>query len=243
MNFNVQRFALLIKLDVTTNCKAILNFIAATASILFLCFLIFPTDYTANNFHPRLYNILLFIGGFWITSLAFREFHDTERNYIFLTLPCSNLEKFLCKLLLTSLGYVLAISVGYFILSIVISVFSLIVWQQSQPLFNPLHHDILSNICYYLILQSVFLLGSVYFKKHVMSKILLSISCFMIILFIIIIICTRFFFELNAFSVAPFTNYEYLFNLLPNFVRAIFWVYLAPLCWLVTYLRLTEVEL
>lgn len=243
IKFNIQRFALLVKLDLATNYKTILTFTAATASLLFFYFLISPANNLTGNFHADLYSILLFVGGFWVSSLAFKELHDPEKNYIFLTLACSNLEKFLCKLLLTSLGYVLALSIGYFILSLIINVFNLLLLKQFQPLFNPLHQSILVHIYYYIILQSVFLLGSIYFKKHVMSKILLTISCFLIILFMFTTICARFFLELDTFSISPFVNYEHWFVLIPNFAKAIFWFYLAPLCWLVTYLRLTETEL
>lgn len=241
--FNIRRFALLVKLDLAANYKTILTFASATASLLFFYFLISPVNNITGNFHTEIYNILLFIGGFWVSSLDFKELHDPEKNYIFLTLACSNLEKFLCKLLLTSLGYVLILSLGYFLLSVIISIFSLLILEQPQPLFNPSHQDILAHIYYYIILQSIFLLGSIYFKKHVMSKILLTISCLLIILFALMTICARFFLELNTFSLTPFANYEHWFSVIPNFTKAIFWFYLAPLCWLVTYLRLTETEL
>lgn len=241
--FNIQRFALLIKLDLATNYKTILTFTTATTSLLFFYFLISPANNITGNFHTDLYNILLFVGGFWVSSLAFKELHDLKKNYIFLTMPCSSLEKFSCKLLLTSLGYVLALSIGYFILSVIINVFSLLILKQSQPLFNPLHPGILAHIYYYIILHSIFLLGSIYFKKNVMSKILLTISCLLILLFVLITIGARFFLVLNTFSFTPFANYERWFGLIPNFAKAIFWFYLAPLCWLITYLRLTEEEL
>jgi len=231
------------RLDLQTSYRTILVFATSTASALLIYFLLAPLSTTATNFHPSLYLALLFIGGFWTTSLAFKELHDQERNYIFLTLPGSNLEKFVNKLLLTSVGYVVMISVGYFLLSLVISTISKLLFNHVQPLFSLCHHDVLLYVKIYVVWQAVFLLGSVYFKKHVLSKVILSISCLVIVLIATIFVMTHLFFDPMAFVDRPFFSYMRWYGLFPDLMNIIFWWLLAPFCWAITYLRLTETEL
>jgi hypothetical protein len=244
--FNFSRFISLLKLEVVTHYKTILTFIATSSSILFLYCLFVSIHHMSNTFHLKLYAALLFIGGFWTTSLAFKELHAPERNYIFLTLPSSNCEKFLSKLLLTAPGYVLASLLGYFTLSVIVNGASLLILQTTQPIFNPFDRDIVTMLHYYFVLQSLFLLGSVYFKRHVMSKMILTISCFIIVALLLLAASAKLFLKYHIFTISGYEhwiNLDFDFDVLPNFIKAIFWFYLAPFCWLITYLRLTESEL
>lgn len=243
--FSRNRTALLMQLDLCSNYKSLITFAASTIAVLFLFFLAAPASNSNaaasySNFHPHVYAALLFIGGFYISSLAFKELHDNARSYIYLMLPCSNFEKFLNKLLLTSLGYVVALSCCYFMLSLIISGISLLLFNEHQPLFNPFHTDILLSIRAYLIWQSIFLLGSVYFRKHVMSKIIFTISCFAIILLGFASCTSSLVLNTDTFL---FFSYSHWFDAFPHLIKAIFFFLLAPFCWFVAYLRLTEMEL
>lgn len=248
--FAVKRAALLMRLDLCTNYKTIITFAAALASVLFLYFLASPGREAGGNFHPQLYAVLLFVGGFYITSLAFKDLHDDARSYAYLTLPCSNFEKFFNKLLVTSLGYVVALSAGYFLLSLVTNGIGWLLFNEHQTLFNPLATDALTYVRSYLVWQSLFLLGSAYFRKHVMSKIILTICCFTLILLGFISCSSSLFFSPSDMVALPYlhlvngdTHWVGFVGVLPHFVKVIFWICLAPFCWVVTYLRLTEMEL
>lgn len=235
--FSLKRLATLIKLDFATNYKTILTTTVAIASILFLYFLASPEHNLDNNFHAGPYAILLFAGGFWATSLAFKDMHDVGKNYILLTLPCSNLEKFLDKLLLTSVGYAVAVTAGFFLLSLIMNAITITLFHYRQPIFNPLQPNILLYVREYIAIQSLFLLGSIYFKNHAMSKIVLSIFCIIIIVAVFTSLISYLF--LRPYD---FINFHWFVSF-SDIAKASFWLILAPFCWLITYLRLAETEI
>ncbi len=231
--FNLNRFGLLVKNDLLINKQAILTFIAAIAGVLFLFGLISPVGAEISNFHPTAYFLLLFVGGFWTTSLAFKDLHDKQKSYAFLTLPCSNFEKFLSILLLTSIGYVLGISVFYYLLSLIVVAINSLLFGYPQYIFNPFQHDILLNIRSFLIFQAVFFLGAIYFKSRVMTKTILYLSC-------LAIIFTLFTFLIIMMLLGPFGIS--LLHLFTSIFSSIFWLILAPCCWVIAYIRLCEAE-
>ena len=151
MTFNLERFRLLIKHDFVINKDIIFTTVITLSIVLFLYALIFANG--GNNFHPTAYVLLLFIGGFWTSSLAFKDLHDKQKNYIFLTLPCSNFEKFFSKLVLTSICYVLATLLGFYLLSWLVVAIDVLLFRHGQAVFNLLRDDILFYIRDYIIFQ------------------------------------------------------------------------------------------
>jgi hypothetical protein len=231
MNFNLKRFGLLIKNDLLVNKQIIFTSVATVAIVLFLYALIFANG--VANFHPIAYLLLLFIGGFWTSSLAFKDLHDKQRNYIFLTLPCSNLEKFLSKLLLTSVGYVLCTLLGFYLLSLLVLAIDALLFHHGQAVFNPFRDNILFYLRDYIILQSVFFLGSVYFKSHAMTKTILALASlaliFILFTFLIVILF------LGPYGLS-------LLHMFTTIFKSIFWLLLAPCCWFIAYIRLREAQ-
>jgi hypothetical protein len=235
--FSLKRLLLFMRLELVANHKIIMVFTAATASVLFLYSLVFPIRTSTENFHEMAYLLLLFFGGFWISSLAFKDVHDDKKNYSFLTLPLSNFEKFFGKLLLTTVGYVVALSIGFSVLSLVVSGIGLLLFKHTQPLFNPFDYEILSSLCWYFVWQSLFLLGSIYFTKHVLSKIVLTAS-----LIVIAFLGIGFIFSLLLIGADASITMSWDAPAI-GIMKKVVWVFLAPVCWVITYLRLTEAEL
>lgn len=219
----IKRLSLLLRNDLFINKIAILTFMAALAGVLFLYSIISPVGAAAGNFHPVTYLLLLFIGGFWLTSRSFSDLQEPPRSYTFLTLPASNFEKFFSKLLLTSVGYILGTIIFYFLLSLLVVGFSKLLFPNVQYVFNPFQNHIPLYCGEYIILQSVFFLGAIYFRKHALTKTILALSCFAIIF--------------GLFSLILVKS-----NALTRIVETIFWIGLAPFCWIVAYIRLQEFE-
>jgi hypothetical protein len=231
MNFDLKRFGLLIKHDLIINKSIIFTTALTLAIVLFLYALIFGND--SYNFHPAAYVLLLFVGGFWISSLAFKDLHDKQKSYIFLTLPCSNFEKFFSKLLLTSAGYILVTLLGFYLLSLLMFVVDLLLLKHGQAFFNPFRDDILFYIRDYIILQSVFLLGSIYFKGHAMTKTILSLACLALIFVLFTFLVVILFLGPLGLS---------LMHVFTGIFSSIFWLLLAPCCWFIAYIRVREIE-
>lgn len=227
-SLNLKRLYKLIKIDIKSNIKTI-TMIAAT---LFLFLFIMPFHDTVNTFN---YFFILYVGGFIVTSRIFNELHDPQKASLFLMIPCSNLERFLNKWLLSSIGYAigtLSICYLYSLLSASLNHFT-----DKQPI-NLFNADLWINICKYLILQSVVLLGAITFKKNSLIKttFVLGILCTILSLFSLMVGWLLFF--PNHLAEGVFMIQSSL-----NGWRFIFWIVIAPICWYITYLRLTEYEL
>ena len=105
--FSPQRLWLLIKRDITIGYRGTLIAAAAVGGFVLLFSLLSAIDTRNDPYYYGMYAALLFLGGYIVTSLAFREVHREESGTFYLTLPGSALEKYLSKLLVTSVGYVL----------------------------------------------------------------------------------------------------------------------------------------
>ncbi len=251
--FNPNRFWHLVRNDLFSNFRSLL--IAGGAAIGLLLFINFFTILGGEVFAPReFYCLMLFIGGYIITSVAYNDLHHPQKSYVYLTLPASNEEKFLSKLLLTSVGFIFAAMLLYLVFSILMSLVSLIVFGESYPIFNPLDRVVWICNGVYFITQSIFLLGAVIFRKNTLIKTLLSLwliasalSIFAGIVFRITFweffdgwnfIDNHFYFSSVELD-QKFTDFFTGFGKLMAFCFK--WL-IAPVLWLVTYLRLEETE-
>ena len=92
------------------------------------------------------------------------------------------------------------------------------------------------NIGKYIILQAIILLGGITFKNHALIKTTLSLGVLFFLLFSTITIFTWIF--------CP--NCPQAWQLITQTLHSIYftlWIVIAPICWIVTYLKLTEYEL
>lgn len=230
----------LIKNDIVLRWSTITNTTFTILAVLLLFNLVSPQNIYQVIDNPLGYFFLLYVGGFIVTSSAFRSYHDKKKSYFTLMLPCSSWERFLSKLLLTSILYaavtLFLYSIFYWLIGLIIFAF-----HRKTVWFNPLQLSVLKAIAVYIILQSVVLMGSVYFKKHVIMKTILSIACFGIVLVIFVYLVSTLLLHNIPFSfvtyAVPFTS-----TAIQSVIYSVVWVLLAPFCWLVTYQRVKEIE-
>lgn len=227
---NPKRIMKLITNDLLLHKKLIL-IVTAT---LFVFSLLLPELMAANQ---AVYFIILYGVGFIISSFAFNDLHETRKAYLWLMLPSSSLEKFISKWLLTSMIFALGSLIIYYILSFVILLFFALINKQSvsMPIF--FDTNLWLGIGKYVILQAVILLGAINFKRFTLIKTALSVGCIFVLISLIVLALAGLFY--------PFSHHAFA-----SFLRAtvegwhfIFWIALAPFCWYLTYLKLTESEL
>jgi len=230
-NLNVRRLWQLIKIDLSTNRKLI----SMTAILLIIFFALLPFHFSESI---GTYLFVLYVGGFIVTSHAFNDLHDPKKGYYYLTLPCSNLEKFLSKWLMTSIGYALSVLLIYYVFSILSMLLNKLVFGYSQPPLNLMQTTLWIGIGKYFILQSIVLLGAIFFKRHVLIKTALSLSAFFIAIGLTVIVATWMFYPLN---IATSLIGAIMTTLKGGYF--IFWILLAPFCWYITYVRLCESEI
>ena len=256
--FDLRRLLLLIKKDFYTQYKTYLIALGAIFSILFLINIASVASSNSLNFHLIFYPLTLFIGGFLFTSQSFRELNNESSLIFYLSLPASNLEKFISKLIISSIGYIFVSLVVYFLFSLTTYIFGTLIFGHAHKIFNPFHHSILTSIHLYLVTQSIFLLGAVYFRKNNFIKTILSIFVFTIVYQIFIVITVYILYSVvvsNGHIYFPYEIFNPIFTedynglvvkgiigieVLIDIIKIIFLFILAPLMWVIAFYRLKE---
>jgi hypothetical protein len=204
-----------------------------------------------------MYYPLLLIGGYIVTSLSFKELHLNGQSVFYLTLPGSSLEKFLSKLLVTSAGYALGSLIFYTAVSSAAEGINRLIFGNGHAFFNPFERSTLILLAVYLVTQAVFLLGSVYFRKLAFIKTNLYIWLFGLVVVILVAVIAWLIFrdyaigkrlELEPYFQRLGESGELQAVLVPlaekfgRVAEVLFWGVAAPVCWVISYLRLRETE-
>lgn len=238
--FDINRFIKLTVNDLRFQAKTILIF--SVAMLVF--FLIMPFDFTNGS---GVYLALLYIGGFIITSSAFKDLHDHQRAHLYLMLPCSSFERFFSRWFLTSIGYAIGLLGLYYLFLllrflILLSSVNLGISHQHIQLMNIVEPGLWISIGKYIIFQSVVLLGAISFKKHSLIKTALILGCFFLVLNFFSMI--MFFMFFSHFLIDPHASIHFMTpHTTTKHGYFIYWLFAAPVFWYTTYLKLTEFEL
>ena len=165
-SFSARRLWYLLRGDFLAACPMLAWSAGIAAATLFVVSLQdFIYGYVEPSMHQDLYGYGLFIWGIIATSMAFRQLDDRTHREAYLLLPASALEKMLARLLPVTLGLGIALPVYFLVLSVLMESFNLAVFGIQRPLFDPLDPGIWKLFGYYLILQSPFFLGAVWFGR------------------------------------------------------------------------------
>jgi hypothetical protein len=261
--FKPRRFAQLLLRDLAGGYKSMLVAMAAVAgSVLLLSALtvlgrkLGGITAGTGNYYGNLFNNLLFVGGFIVASLAFREVRQNGGGTFYLTLPASSLEKFASKLLTTSVGYALGSLVFFTAVAAVSEGINRLIFGFGNYFFNPFDPGVLAAIGCYLVFQSIFLLGSLWWKKLAFVKTVLTLQAVAVGIALVAGITVRIVFR------KYFHGWEIDFGTVPGFaelarntqwgigplvqigriVKIVVLSATAPVCWLISWLRLREIE-
>jgi hypothetical protein len=252
------RFRLLLKKDFYTQYKTYFIGIGAICCILFIVNIASVASWNSWNFNLVFYPLTLFIGGFIFTSLSFGELASEQSRISYLTLPASVFEKFASRLLVTSAGYVLVSVAFYFVFSVIAFAVNMLIFGVAHPVFNPAHPVIVLCIGLYLVTQSVFFAGAVYFRGNALIKTIVALFVlalafwiFMAIVFagaLYGIVAIRhidfpfdLFFKGQYYPAVPH-EFDRISTVFAVVIQVLFWFVLAPLAWVIGYFRLKEVE-
>ncbi len=219
----------------------------------------------SGTFYLNLYQNLLFLGGFIVTSLAFREVWQAGGGIFYLTIPGSLFEKLASKLLVTAVGYGVGVTIFYAAAAALAEGVSYLIAGTGLGFFNPVDLGVLRLIVIYIVTQSLFLLGSIWFRKGAFIRTALWLVLFGIALAVIagvtarIVLADHFVWRTVGEGVRiggwslDLNNVDLLrifgeggrghagFQAFSVIARIGFWV-LAPVCWVAAYFRLGEAE-
>jgi hypothetical protein len=150
-----------------------------------------PVGTVGGNGYFGFFQNLLFLGGFIVTSLAFREVWQNGSGIAYLMLPGSLFEKFTAKLLLTSVGFAAGTVVFMTATAAASEAIARLLFGVGHGFFDPFTPAVLQAVVRYLVLQSFFLLGSIWFRKLAFVKTVLWTVVFAVALAILTSIALR----------------------------------------------------
>lgn len=244
-HFDAKRFLLLLKMELFRSRRGTLIVFIIFCGLPFIGPLAEPffSDTKVFEAHHDNYAFTLVVGGFILSSLAFRDLTNTLRKYQYLTLPASNLEKYLSMWLLTSLGWIMACTFSFVLFAWIANfighiLYSHVVYQA----FDPFSKVPLNAVHAYFVLQGIFLVGAAHFKGYVFPKTLLAVM-----LFAVVCVAAGY---LVMKDLLPFDDCLSETNPLIGtsshkiwlvFEKVFGWVF-PPVCWVTTYFGLKEQE-
>ncbi len=245
--FDITRFWRLMKLEVFQARMGVLITLDIVIGLLFFGFFVGLTfDQSVTEFdHSESYGFTLLVGGFVLTSLAFNKLGNTLKSFSYLTLPVSTLERWLCMWILTTIGWVVSITIVFTLYTILANSIGRVVFHlvEFKP-FDPFGAYALTAMTYYVVVQGTFLVGATHFKGYVFPKTLFTVLTALMIIGLVV------FFSLKDIFLTDHEckgyECEYTDVIGAGYIWAtikfFFWYLLAPLTWVISFLGLKDKE-
>ena len=199
--------------------------------------------------------MFLYISGFIFAARTFKIFNYTPGGMHYLLIPATHFEKLTTAILLSTFYYFAMIVITYTIGTTLGTTIGNFFFASNNPIVFPLFQSVpdlynnghapmslLNKFIFFAGIQSVFMLGSIIFKRNAASKTMLTIFG-LIILFIafeaLLLKITFGSYSLNrSISILSFQA-EKMFSGFYTIAKIIPYL-LIPFFWIVTYFKLTE---
>ena len=244
--FNINRIALLFKRYFTEHSRTeLIYWSIITISFMFI----------RNNTSSIVPLILIF--GVVYASRFFKEIHPAGKNVAYFLIPASQLEKITVGIVMTSFYYfgmmMISYSVGNILGTFINNMLANInlneiigfnIFNNSPLQWNLFSSSVVSSNSYlsflgvFLVGQSIYLLGSIYFKNNPFLLTLLVIIAFLFFLSIVLAIELQIFYGVSNIQISGMSNYE-RGKIVGSILECVLWL-LPPFFWTVSYFRLTE---
>ena len=256
-HLNPARILFLLKREGFRRWKDFLITVSAFCGFFLLSMIVgAKTGSLETTVHYSSFGSMLFIYGAIFTSFIFREAHRKSGIHNWLMLPASTIEKLVTKLIVSSVVFAVAALIVYSVFSLIAGLVVRFALDSYYPAFNPFDSVVWRMIGHYLILQSIFLLGAVWFKKNNLIKTVISLVLFSIVLMIVVSLVTWLVFNDYFWAMAETNfsaNIDFSGPLYPGrlealgegavlFIKIMYFGLLAPLCWFGSWLKLRELE-
>jgi hypothetical protein len=194
---------------------------------------------------------MLFIWGPIAASRSFTELHDKAHNEAFLLLPASALEKVLARLVLATIGFAALVIVFTNVISWLNAGFAFVLFGRRDMLF-PTFGASAAMLAFFLVQQSMFLLGAAWFRKNHLVKTALVLTVGTIGLALFAGFVVRLFFPEVADPFASGLMQRELGGFLDAYgsslkalqigLTLLYFVVVPIVCWVLAWMRLTETQ-
>lgn len=176
--FNFSRLWLLIKKQWFDNAKLYLLSLLAMLGLLTVVFILWASFQGGYRFDEEdtyvIFSIFLFSIGPVFASTTFNALGDKAKATYWLTIPATHLEKLLCGIFYSLIVFTLVYVLGFFIIQRATFFFvqlnpkNEIVWmKKTAEMFKVI-------FLFFIAIQSLFIVGSVYFERFSFIKTLLA---------------------------------------------------------------------
>jgi hypothetical protein len=214
---------------------------------------------------PTSIEIFFYISGFIFAARMFKIFSYTPGGMHYLLIPATHLEKLVTGILLSTVYFFIMLIITYSVGSILGTTLGNTIFGTNNPISLNLlqidsisevwgykvklmgnnvdiHNGILSIFFNFALIQSVFILGSVYFKKNAIGRTFLTVIFFTILIGLLEVLIFRLTFGQLSLVGQSFNMSISGDNLFPGFEQAgkIVKYVIIPFFWVVAYFRLTE---
>lgn len=178
--FNWQRFLRALQNDLQQQWRKVW---VTTLGLVGLGLIIYFTNIDSTqvaqpDFSTWLFPLALVVGGLGFTSTIFADTHHPLQRFHYLTLPYSNLERFISRYLHTGPLFCLYVIVSYVIFDRLAAGLSELLWGNSAMPFSPFRQQEVWTMLNYFLLHSVMLTGAIHFRSWHLSKTLLTGTLF-----------------------------------------------------------------
>jgi hypothetical protein len=225
--FNASRFLQLVSNDVLQQWRKIWISTLALAGTGLICYVLNVDPHAATR--PPIYEFLftaaLIGGGLALTSTIFGDMHHPLQSAQYLTLPCSNLERFFSRYLITGPVYYLYALVGYALFDWVGALIAETILDARAAAFAPFSPRMLHMTLYYFGIHALTFAGAIYFRSYALIKTALSVVLIWLGLLLVYVVALRLIY------------WDYFTTLLPNesiarikFVAVPLWLQGAGAC-------------
>jgi len=245
--FDINRFKYVLLRQISINYKTML--IATGAVVGFLMLFGTWNMYFLNKPINSVEIIGVFvpiflIGGFIFTSIIFSELNSPHKGYLYLTLPASAFEKLISAWLVSSIFYILLGAMITYFINFYYMLVAVIIDAPNVEIVNLFTSDALSIFGNYLIFQTIFFLGAIYFRRVNFLKTLLA-GFVLVVLFSIYsgILAKILFnqFAIQSHDMSQSIEFQYTAkNVIAPIAKYLFWYGVAPFFLTVSYFRLKE---
>jgi hypothetical protein len=170
--FNFQRFMRLCCNDVLWLAKPLLR---ATLAMMVVGLLIGLTNSGGQqDVYIVLFPIVLLGAGLVFASLSFSDMHHPLQRFHYLTLPCSNLERFVSRYLLSAPLFYLYAVAAYFVFDFILRLLIRKFAEIAPPVFDPLNPMILDFTLAFFLTHALVFTGAIHFRSYTLVKTVLS---------------------------------------------------------------------
>jgi hypothetical protein len=176
-SFNTSRFVRVFSNDVLQLWRKIWIATLALAGVGLICYLtnVDPRAIERPALYVVLYSSFLVGGGLVVTSTIFADMHHPLQSAQYLTLPCSNLERFLSRYLLTGPIYYLYVLIGYTVFDLAAALIADWMMGTRGARFAPFSAQMWDVTLFYFGVHALMFWGAIYFRSYTLIKTALAV--------------------------------------------------------------------